>query len=90
MNSVVTPAVNRTKIGGIIRATFSLLDQMVRGVGAGLAADMADAPVAGDHPCRQLPPGLCAVGTIHLIAAHALRWTPAVWPVDLRLPWHVR
>ena len=88
MNPVVTTAMNRTKIGRIIGTTMSLLDQMVRRVGAGFVADMADASVAGDHPCRQLAPGLRAVGTIQMIAAHALRRLPAAWPMNWRLPGH--
>ena len=72
----------------MIRATVSPLDQVVCRIGTTFAAHMADAFIAGDYPSRQFAPGLRAVGTIQLIAAHALRWTPAARPVDWRLPWH--
>jgi len=88
MQAVVAPTVNCTKVGGIIGAALPLLDQMVRRVGARLAADMADTFVAGDHRRRQLAPCLGSVGTIQCIAAHALRWPPAGRLVDWRLPWH--
>jgi len=89
VNFVVTAAMNCTQVGRIVGATLPLLDQMVRRVGARLAADMADASVACDHRCRQLAPCLRAVGTIYRIAAHALCRLPAGWPVDWRLPWHL-
>ncbi len=72
----------------MIRSAVPPLDQVVCRIGTVLAADMADAFVAGDYRSRQLAPGLRAVGTIHLIAALPLRWTPAARPVDWRLPWH--
>jgi hypothetical protein len=43
MNAVVTTAMNSSKVVRMIRASVTLLDQMVRGVGIKLAAQAADA-----------------------------------------------
>ena len=86
MGAVVTTAMDRPKVGGIIGAAAPLLDEVVRGVGPWLAADVADAPIPNDHRGGELAPGLGAVGTVQTIGAHPLRPLQAGRTVDGRLP----
>ncbi len=88
MQAVMATAVDCTKVCRVIGAALPLLNQMVRRIGARLAADMANALVAGDHPRCQLAPCLCAVGTIQLVTAHTFSRLPTGRAVDRRLPWH--
>ena len=88
VNFVVTAAMYGRQVVGIVGAAVPLLDQVVRGVGAWLAADAADAVVAGDHRRRQLAPRLRAVGSVNGIGADALRPRPTERAMDRRLPGH--
>jgi hypothetical protein len=88
VNFVVTTTMYRSEVGLIVGAAAPPLDQVVRRVGTRLAADVADAVVSCDHRCRQLAPRLLAIVTIQTVAAHALRRSPAGWPVYRWLPWH--
>jgi hypothetical protein len=67
---------------------LALLNQIMRRVGAGLAAYMANATVAGHHRRRQLTPCLRTVLPIQGIAPHTLCGLPAGRLMYWRLPWH--
>ena len=90
VNSVVTTTMYGSQVDWIVGAAVSLLDQVVRRVGARLIADMADAVVAGDNRSREFAPRLRAVRSVNTITALTLRRPPTVWAVDRRLPWHGR
>ena len=72
----------------MIGTTLAPLDQMVCGVGARQAADVADATVTSDDGRRQLAPSLRAIRLVQFIGADALCRSPAGWPVQRRLPRH--
>ena len=86
MGAVVAAPMDRPKVREIIRAALPLLDEVVRGVGARLAAEMADALVADDHGGGELAPGLGTVVAIETISAHTLRSLPTRRAMDWWLP----
>jgi hypothetical protein len=86
MGAVVAAAMDRPKVGGVVGAAAPFLDEVVSGVGAGAAAEMADAPIADDHRGGELAPSLGAVGTVDPISAYPLRPLPAGRAVDGRFP----
>ena len=88
MGAVVAAPMDRPKVREIIRPTLPLLDEVVRGVGARLAAEMADALVADDHGGGKLTPGLGAIGTVQRIASFALGLLPTRRAMDHCLQRH--
>ena len=73
----------------MIGASVALLDQMVSRVGAGLAAQMADAVVAGDDEGRQLAPCLGSIGAVYRVTPHALGGAPTEGAMKRRFPGHL-
>jgi hypothetical protein len=67
----------------------SHLNQMMGGIGTGLAAQMANALVAHDDRRRQLAPCLLAVASINAIASYSLLANPAERAMNRRFPRHV-
>ena len=88
MGAVVAAAMDCPKVGGVIGAAAPLLDEVVSGVGAGAAAEMADALVADDHGGGKLTPGLGAIGTVQRIASFALGLLPTRRAMDHCLQRH--
>lgn len=89
MRTVVTTSMDCAKVDRIVGASVASFDQVVSRVGAGLAAQVADALVAGDDKCCQLSPRLRSVGTVYCVAPHALGWSPTVRAMEWRFPGHV-
>ena len=85
----MTAAVNGSEVGRMVGASVASFDQVVSRVGAGQAAQVADALVAGDDRCRQLSPCLGSVNTVLRIAPHALGWPPSEGAMEWRFPGHI-
>ena len=88
MGSIVTATMDGAEIGRVVGTAVALGHQMVRGVGAGPAANVADAAIPGDHRCRELAPGLSAIGAVDAVPPHPLNWCPARRAMCRRLPVH--
>lgn len=73
----------------MVGASVASFDQVVSRVGAGLAAQVADALVAGDDRRRQLSPRLGSVNAVLRVASHALGWLPTVRAMEWRFPGHI-
>ncbi len=86
MGAVVAAPMDRPKVREIIQPTLPFLDEVVRGVGARLAAEMADALITDDHRGCELAPGLGAVVAIETISAHTLCSLPTKRAMDWWLP----
>lgn len=85
----MTTAVNGAEVGRMVGASVASFDQVVSRVGAGLAAQVADALVAGDDRCCQLSPCLGSIGAVYGVASHALGWLPSVRAMEGRFPGHI-
>jgi len=88
MGGVVAAAMDGAEVSRVVGAAVAFGYQMVGSVGAGLAADVADAAIPGDHRCRELAPGLSAIGAVDAVPPHPLDWCPARWAMGQRLPGH--
>ena len=73
----------------MVGASVASFDQVVSRVGAGQAAQVGDALVAGDDRCRQFSPRLGSVNAVLRVASHALGGSPTVGAMEWRFPGHI-
>jgi hypothetical protein len=64
MSAVMTTAMNGAEVGRMVGASVASFDQVVSRVGAGLAAQVADAVVSGDDRRCQLSPRLSSIAAV--------------------------
>jgi hypothetical protein len=92
MGGVVAAAMDGAEIGRVIGTAVAFGHQTVVGVGAGLAADVADAAIAGDHRSRELALGSRRIACLQRLPARCRPFIPfrAAGPERPRFPWHIR
>jgi hypothetical protein len=92
MGGVVAAAMHGAEVGLVVGAAVALGHQMVGGVGAGPAADVADAVIAGDHRSRELALGSRRIACLQRLPARCTPFIPfrAAGPERPRFPWHIR
>jgi hypothetical protein len=91
MGGVVAAAMDGAEIGRVIGTAVAFGHQMVVGVGAGLAADVADAATADDHRSREVALGSRRIACLQRLPVHPI-FIPfqAAGPERPRFPWHIR